>query len=348
VTRREERGHPHSLRLVPLALALSALSGCEVDDWKPEVLLQGKSVRADATLKRGREQYSMYCAGCHGEQGDGEGPAARFLSPKPRDFRKGRVKFAAVPANTLPRDEDLINTMNHGLHGTSMPAWNLVAHEDQLAMVAYIKTFSDVWQKEAPGAVVPIKPDPWRKKGPQKAIAEGERVYHGIAACSSCHPHYATQPAVVEAMKAFEIPVTGFRESMYESVEKDSDWGAPIKPPDFLVDRTKIAATREELVRVIAAGVGGTAMPSWGDSLSDKQLWGLAYYVEWLVEQRGTPEGAALRKSLLEQPPYALPKPEPPREEPAPAAVLDGGAAAGDGGKPMDAPGAKKPVDGKK
>lgn len=345
MTRREERGRPQTVRLLLAALALAALPGCDVDDWKPDVLRDGKSLRAAATLKRGREQYSLYCAGCHGEHGDGEGPASRFLSPKPRDFRKGRVKFAAVPANTLPRDEDLVNTMNHGLHGTSMPAWNLVATEDKLAIVAYLKTFSEVWQKEAPGAVVAIKPDPWRKKPKEKAIAEGERVYHGLATCSGCHPSYAKKPAVVEAMKAFDIPATGFRENMYESVVTESDWGAPIKPPDFLVDRTKIATTRDELVRVIAAGVGGTAMPSWGETLTDKQLWGLAYYVESLVEMRATPEGAELQRALLAQPPYTIPRPEPPREEPkaepAPAAP-DGSA------KPHDAPAGDKPKDGKK
>jgi mono/diheme cytochrome c family protein len=317
VTRREERGRTRPVRLLSAALALFATSGCDADDWKPEVLRDGAGVRATGTLKRGRDQYSMYCVGCHGENGDGEGPAARFLSPKPRDFRKGRVKFAAVAANTLPRDEDLLNTLNHGLHGTSMPAWNLLAHEDKIAILAYVKTFSDTWQKEVPGAPVPIKPDPWRKKGPEKAIAEGERVYHGIAACNSCHPSYATMPVIVEHMKAFEIPFSGFREDLYGSVEKDSDWGMPIKPPDFLVDRTKSADTKEELVRVIAAGVGGTAMPSWGDTLSDKQLWGLAYYVEWLISQRNTEEGNALKKKLIEQPPWSPPPAPPPTPEPS-------------------------------
>jgi mono/diheme cytochrome c family protein len=334
VTRRPPRGHPQSFRVLSALAALSALSACDKDVWNPDDLLQGTTPHAAGTLKRGREQYALYCAGCHGESGDGEGPAARFLSPKPRDFRKGRVKFAAVPANTLPRDEDLINTMNHGLHGTSMPAWNMVADDDKLAIVAYIKTFSEVWQKEAPGVPVPIKPDPWRKK-PAKGIAEGERVYHGIAACSSCHPAYATRAAIAGYMKDFDIPVTGFRDDLYASVEKESDWGAPIKPPDFLEDRVKIATTREELARVIAAGVGGTAMPSWGDALTDKQLWGLAYYVESLAQKRDAPEAVALKKSLAEQPPFAIPKAEPPpekKEEPAPQAAPDGG----------------KPTDGKK
>jgi mono/diheme cytochrome c family protein len=331
VTRREERGHPQAVRLALCALALTA---CDVDDWKPDVLREGRDIQAAHTLKRGREQYSMYCAGCHGESGDGEGPASRFMSPKPRDFRKGRVKFAAVPANTLPRDEDLLNTMNHGLHGTSMPAWNLIAHEDKLAIIAYLKTFSEVWQKEAPGAPVPIKPDPWRKKGPEKAIAEGERVYHGIAACSSCHPAYADKPKIVEAMKEYGLD-PGFREAMYSSVEKESDWGAPIKPPDFLNDRTKIASTKEELVRVIAAGVGGTAMPSWGDTLTDKQLWGLAYYVESLVQKRSTEEARAMRKALDSQPAYTIPKPEPKPEPPAQSAdaVDAGDAGVNDAGK---------------
>jgi mono/diheme cytochrome c family protein len=323
--------------------ALFALGACDyMDDWKPEVLREGASVRAAGTLKRGRDQYSMYCAGCHGENGDGEGPASRFLSPKPRDFRKGRVKFAAVPANQLPRDEDLLNTMNHGLHGTSMPAWNLIGTEDKAAIVAYLKTFSEVWQKEAPGAPVPIKPDPWRKRSPASAIAEGERVYHGIATCNGCHPSYATKPAIAEHMKAFDLPLTGFRDDLYASVEKDSDWGAPIKPPDFLDDRTKIATSKEELVRVIAAGVGGTAMPSWGDSLSDKQLWGLAYYVEWLADQRNTPEGAALKKSLLEQPPWTPPPPPPPPPAPEPAAEAADAGAAVDAGAPAKSPDPKK------
>jgi mono/diheme cytochrome c family protein len=307
VIRSRSRRHPRRTLLALAALSLPALAACDKDVWSPEDLTQGVAPHAAGTLKRGREQYSLYCAGCHGENGDGEGPAARFLSPKPRDFRKGRVKFAAVPANTLPRDEDLVNTMNHGLHGTSMPAWNLVSGEDKLAIVAYIKTFSDVWQKEAPGVPVPIKPDPWRRK-PAKGIAEGERVYHGIAECSSCHPAYATKAAIAEHLKAYDITVSGFREDLYSSVEKDSDWGAPIRPPDFLLDRTKIADDKEELVRVIAAGVGGTAMPSWGEALTDKQLWGLAYYVESLIQKRNTPEGAAVKKALAEQPPFSPPK----------------------------------------
>ncbi len=284
-----------------------ALLSCAAEDWGPEELGLGKSSSELKTMRRGREAYQTYCAGCHGEQGDGEGPAAKFLSPKPRDLRKGRVKFASVPAGSLPRDEDLIRTINHGLTGTSMPAWNLVPREDQLAIVAYIKSFSEAWHKGPPPQPVAIKPDPFRKH-PEDGVAMGEKVYHGLASCSSCHPAYVTRARAFEHMASSDISFSGFRDKMYESVEKDSEWGAPIKPPDFLVDRVKSGATRDDLVRTIAAGVGGTAMPSWGASLTAEQLWGLAYYVESLVQMRATPEGAALKRSFEEQPAFEPPK----------------------------------------
>lgn len=292
-------------RTAAVVLAAS-LSSCAAEDWGPDEMSHGTSKAEAATLAVGRESYETYCAGCHGLAGDGEGPAARFLDPKPRDLRKGRVKFASVPAGSIPRDEDLLRTINHGLAGTSMPPWSLIPRDEQLALVAYIKTFSPAWTKGAPGVPVPIKADPFRKR-PEDGIALGERVYHGLAACSSCHPAYAEHGAIVEHMKSFDIPYTGFRDALYEPVAKDSDWGAPIRPPDFLVDPVKSGAAREDLVRVIAAGVGGTAMPSWGTSLPADQLWGLAYYVEWLASRRGTPEALAIRRALAAQPPFAPP-----------------------------------------
>ncbi len=315
-----------------IAGAITGLS-CEKDDWSPDLLKSGSHDAKADVLRRGKEQYNMYCVGCHGEAGDGEGPAARFLDPKPRDFRKGRVKFAAVPAGTMPRDEDLMALLNHGLRGTSMPSWALIAENDKRAIVAYIKTFSEVWRKEAPGAAVPIKPDPFRKK-PERGVEEGEKVYHGLAACFSCHPAYADKPTIAAAMKEADVPLSGFRPDLYESIVKESDWGAPIKPPDFLQDMTKFATTKEELAKVIAAGVGGTAMPSWGETLTDKQLWGLAYYVESLVQKRGSKEAAEMRAKLNGQPEYKPPPPPPPPPPPAPEPPPSGSASAGPPGSP--------------
>jgi cytochrome c oxidase cbb3-type subunit I/II len=287
-----------------LLLALLA-AGCEAESWNPDRLLSGTGTTVSSeTIARGREAYTTFCIGCHGSEGDGEGPAARFLDPKPRDLRRGRIKFASVAAGEPPRDEDLLRVITEGLHGTSMPAWDLVPVDERRAIVAYIRTFSEAWNAP-PGAVVAIPPDPFRKR-PEQGVEEGERVYHGLAACSSCHPAYVAHARIAEHMKAADITVGSFRASLYEPVTKESDWGQPIRPPDFLVDRVKAGSDRQSLVRTIATGVGGTAMPSWGTSLKPRQLWGLAYYIESLVAMRDTEKSRALQRELLAQPPFAV------------------------------------------
>lgn len=284
--------------LVTTAVLSLGLAGCEREVWGPDELLGGTSTQHEKLVERGRDRYATYCAGCHGDDGGGEGPAARFLNPKPRDLRLAKVKFAAVPAGAVPRDVDIIKTLDHGLHGTSMPAWSLLPVDDKQAIVAFIKTLSPAWEKPA-ASPVPIKADPWQKR-PADGVAEGERVYHGIAACSSCHPAYVTHERIAQHMQSFELPVS-IRPDIYHAIPTKSDWGGPITPPDFLVDRTKRAQTKDELIEVIAAGVGGTAMPSWGEALEPKQLWGLAYYVESLIQKRGSNEARETKAKLLAQ-----------------------------------------------
>ena len=38
------------------------------------------------SVERGRILYLAYCAGCHGEHGDGRGPSKPYLNPPPMDF----------------------------------------------------------------------------------------------------------------------------------------------------------------------------------------------------------------------------------------------------------------------
>ncbi|MEK6572509.1 MAG: cytochrome c, partial [Bacteroidota bacterium] len=50
----------------------------------------------------GKALYEKYCSTCHGLEGKGEGAAAVYLSPKPRDFTEGIFKFQSTPAGALP------------------------------------------------------------------------------------------------------------------------------------------------------------------------------------------------------------------------------------------------------
>jgi mono/diheme cytochrome c family protein len=91
-------------------------------------------------LNLGYQGYMLYCYACHGEAGDGKGPAAHFLRPPPRDFRNATYKFAHV-IDGLPHDEDLVDIIHKGLKGSGMHPWD-VPEITSYRIVQYIKTFS--------------------------------------------------------------------------------------------------------------------------------------------------------------------------------------------------------------
>jgi mono/diheme cytochrome c family protein len=85
---------------------------------------------------------------------------------------------------------------------------------------------------------------------------------------------------------------------LWESETKESQWGAPIRAPDFLYDSIKTGYDVANLATVINAGVGGTAMPTWSGALTAEQLWGISHYVRSLALLRGTPEAHQLKQKL--------------------------------------------------
>lgn len=106
----------------------------------------------------GRGVYSSACAPCHGQRGDGEGPAARSINPGPRDFTAGVFKFRSTPSGALPTESDLFRTITEGVPGTWMPAWeDLLSEEQRWAVVAYVKTLVPDFQFEyAEDAALPL------------------------------------------------------------------------------------------------------------------------------------------------------------------------------------------------
>ena len=89
-------------------------------------------------LQHGREVYTRYCASCHGDTGAGNGEAAKYLQPKPRDYRKGVFKFTSTSYASKPRRQDLIRTIRRGAKGTSMPSFRWMSHDDMEAVVDYV------------------------------------------------------------------------------------------------------------------------------------------------------------------------------------------------------------------
>ena len=79
--------------------------------------------------------YNKYCVGCHGENGDGNGPASARLITQPRDFTRGIYKFRSTDSGSLPLEADLYRTITRGLAQVSMPAFPLMPDRDKIAVI---------------------------------------------------------------------------------------------------------------------------------------------------------------------------------------------------------------------
>jgi mono/diheme cytochrome c family protein len=109
------------------------------------------TVAAQRAAMSSEEIYQFRCAVCHGEEGAGDGPAAEFVYPRPRDFTMGLFKYKTSPAEYPPRDEDLFNIIKYGLTGTSMVGWSELLTDAQISdLVLVIKKFdiSGTWAPE--------------------------------------------------------------------------------------------------------------------------------------------------------------------------------------------------------
>ncbi len=254
----------------------------------PAPLTLGGVVIPAARLQAGERAYLRYCRNCHGLDGDGRGAMGFHLSPPPRDLRLGIIEFASVPAGELPTDADLARVVRFGRRGTAMLAWYGVSDRELADLVQYVKTYSPRWREEQAGEPVTASPDPW--SGREGAAAErGRKLYHGLARCVVCHPAYESRAQIVrDAAELGARPPEPRPDPSRGVVQHSVDFDLDLRATDFARDELRSVRPdrrREDLYRVIAAGVGGTSMPAWKGALPETDLWALVHYVDGLARR---------------------------------------------------------------
>lgn len=222
----------------------------------------------------GKVVYDRHCAACHGTQGDGNGPAAVWLFPKPRNFSAGQYKIQSTPAGTLPSDEDLLRSVTRGLGGSSMPGFGYLPEAERKAVVDYVKeltAYVDAGgrrvnrfeEARAEGKVdqpIEVPPEPPLTFD---SITRG-REWYGTLQCGSCHgPNGAgdgsSAPTLVDA------------------------FGIPVPPRDFNTGAFRGGATGGDLYTRIAVGIAGTPMVAYPDAvLSPADRWALVHFIQSL------------------------------------------------------------------
>ena len=91
--------------------------------------------KAAPDLARGAVLFQENCASCHGATGDGKGPAAAALDPKPVAFQnRDRARARSVMA--------LFQVISQGVKGTAMVSFDQLSEQDRWGLAFYIGTLS--------------------------------------------------------------------------------------------------------------------------------------------------------------------------------------------------------------
>jgi mono/diheme cytochrome c family protein len=218
---------------------------------------------ASARLReRGRIIWGAGCARCHGERGDGRGPAASQQPVAPTDFTRGIFKVRSTPTGSLPTDHDLFATITRGMHGTPMLPWRQLDELDRWGLVLHIKAFSPRFASERPGKPLPVPMAPRETAAIQD---HGEQLYVRLG-CAKCHGEAG----------AGDGPVG-------EAHRQRGDRSVRIR--DFTRGRFIRGAEMEDIYLTLRVGIEGTPMAAY-EQLKDDELWALAAYVRMLIREQ--------------------------------------------------------------
>ena len=218
-------------------------------------------------LERGRAVYRDACQSCHGREGDGGGPAALQLTPRPRNFVTGSFKFRSTASGDRPLLGDVVRTVSMGIKGTWMPSFGpILPASDVRAVSAFVLAFGP--KGEPPEQLVP-PPGELRPLPDSPALrARGKELYDSLQ-CGQCHgpEGRGDGPAAATAV---------------------DDQALSAAPLDFTLGLYKGGSSPEDVYRTFVTGLDGTPMPSYGDSLpKEEDRWALVHYVRSLSRSPG-------------------------------------------------------------
>lgn len=286
------------LLLVACALALGGLTSTgsreqEEDDEEEEEEAPTLSLAdwpAKGAALRGKSAYATWCAGCHGDEGDGAGDAAALLDPTPRNFQGARFKFRSTGSGKLPTNEDLLHVVTCGLPGSSMPSFRLVPEPQRRDIVAFVLHLASFGLAKGEVAYLMDAEGLEFSEVIEERMSE---VRDNVAKRLADREPLAVPPepevtpaALAKAKVRFQKEcahchgATGIGDG--PSAYALRDWrDAAIRPRDLTTGTFRAGSTSRDLFLRLKGGLDGTPMPAISGTGDD--LWGLVHYMQSLI-----------------------------------------------------------------
>jgi mono/diheme cytochrome c family protein len=101
----------------------------------PPVDIMAVSVPTDSLLAKGRELFRANCSSCHGDNGQGDGPAGLALNPRPRNFH------SQAGWTNGPKISQIYRTLEEGIVRNGMASYNYLPPADRVALAHVVRSF---------------------------------------------------------------------------------------------------------------------------------------------------------------------------------------------------------------
>jgi mono/diheme cytochrome c family protein len=316
------------LRLVwsTAALVLAAFAGCTrapqpefvsseaVKKLSPELQSRVQTVLSEATgtaeapkmlgdekmdpehIRTGQALYTENCMRCHGVTGDGNGAVAKFMRPRPRDYRKGIFKFTTRPYGSRPRRADLVRTIRRGIPATSMPSFRLLPDADIEALVDYVLLLTHRGERESELAIEADSSNEISAGFPAEATAtvlsRWKTAESGEVQALTPMPVFSVE-SVKRGRQAFLTK--GCSKCHGEDgrgLTRDNNfvdsWGVQTRAADLTSGLLHGGPQPIDVYRRIHSGINGTPMPGFATALSKEPdtIWDLVSYVLYVSNRR--------------------------------------------------------------
>lgn len=113
----------------------------------PPVDVATIAVSTPELVAKGRDLFKANCSSCHGDGGEGNGPSAVTMNPKPRNFHslQGWTNGSKV--------SQIYKTLEDGIVRNGMASYNYLPPADRFALIHYVRSFAPGQPLDSPAEI---------------------------------------------------------------------------------------------------------------------------------------------------------------------------------------------------